>query len=167
MSPAGIEPATFRFVVQHLNHCDTAHYMNHQVKIHSSMLCQTVSLCVLFGSENKRRSFMCFVWISEQTAIISLYSINWLVCITEMESVYCAVRTGSLYIVQYRQFNIQQFYVLSTQRIYVFCVDLRTNSDYFPIQHWLGGLYNWDGVCLLCGTDWVFICNVGKFPRQY
>ena len=40
--------------------------------------------------------FMCFVWISEQTAIISLYSINWLVCITETESVYCAVRTGCL-----------------------------------------------------------------------
>ena len=28
--------------------------------------------------------FMCFVWISEQTAIVSLYSINWLVCITEI-----------------------------------------------------------------------------------
>ena len=28
-----------------------------------------------------------------------------------------------------------QFYVLPTQCIYVFCVDLRTNSDYFPIQH--------------------------------
>jgi hypothetical protein len=40
--------------------------------------------------------FMCFVWIWEQTAIISLYSINWLVCITETESVYCAVRTESL-----------------------------------------------------------------------
>jgi hypothetical protein len=39
---------------------------------------------------------MCFVWISEQTAIISLYSINWLVFITETECVYCAVRTGSL-----------------------------------------------------------------------
>jgi hypothetical protein len=37
---------------------------------------------------------ICFVWISEQTAIISLYSINWLVCITETESVYSAVRTG-------------------------------------------------------------------------
>jgi hypothetical protein len=37
--------------------------------------------------------FMCFVWISEQTAIISLYSINRLVCITETECVYCAVRT--------------------------------------------------------------------------
>ena len=40
---------------------------------------------------------MCFVWIWEQTAIISLYSINWLVFITETECVYCAVRTGSLY----------------------------------------------------------------------
>jgi len=39
--------------------------------------------------------FMCFVWISEQTAIISLY-INWLVCIMETECVYCTVRTGSL-----------------------------------------------------------------------
>ena len=28
---------------------------------------------------------MCFVWISEQTAIISLYNINWLVFITETE----------------------------------------------------------------------------------
>ena len=27
---------------------------------------------------------MCFMWISEQTAIISLHSINWLVCITEI-----------------------------------------------------------------------------------
>jgi hypothetical protein len=36
---------------------------------------------------------MCFVWIWEQTAIISLYIINWLVFITEMECVYCAVRT--------------------------------------------------------------------------
>jgi len=45
------------------------------------------------------RVFMCFVWISEQTAIISLYSINWLVRITDVECVYCAVRTGSLNII--------------------------------------------------------------------
>ena len=38
----------------------------------------------------------CFVRISEQTATFALYSINWLVFITEMKSVYCAVRTGSL-----------------------------------------------------------------------
>ena len=41
--------------------------------------------------------FTCFVWIWEQTVIISLYSINWLVFITETEIVYCAVRTGHLY----------------------------------------------------------------------
>ena len=41
--------------------------------------------------------FMCFVWIWEQTAIISLYSINWLVFITETECVYCAVRSESLH----------------------------------------------------------------------
>jgi len=42
---------------------------------------------------------MCFVWISEQTAIISMYSTDWLVFITETECVYCAVRTGSLYVI--------------------------------------------------------------------
>ena len=45
-------------------------------------------------------AFMCFVWIWEQTAIISLYNISWLVFITEKECVYCAVRTGYLYIIQ-------------------------------------------------------------------
>ena len=39
---------------------------------------------------------MCFAWISEQTAIISPYSANLSVFITEAESVYCAVRNGSL-----------------------------------------------------------------------
>jgi len=40
--------------------------------------------------------FMCFVYIWEQTANISLYSINWLVFITEMECIYCAVQTEFL-----------------------------------------------------------------------
>jgi hypothetical protein len=62
-----------------------------------------------------------YVWIWEQTAIISLYNINWLVFITDTECVYCAVRCT--------------FYVLPTECIYVFCVDLRTNSDYFTVQH--------------------------------
>ena len=75
--------------------------------------------------------FMWFVWIWEQTAIISLYRINCLVCINETV---CLLR-GMDWIFIYRQFNIQQFYVLSTPCIYVFCVDLRTNSDYFPIQN--------------------------------
>ena len=44
--------------------------------------------------------FMCFVWISEQTAFISLYNINWLVFVTETDSVYCAVRTEYWYTLQ-------------------------------------------------------------------
>jgi hypothetical protein len=43
---------------------------------------------------------MCFVWISEQTAIISLYSINLLVFITQTECVYCAVGAKSLDLIQ-------------------------------------------------------------------
>ena len=68
---------------------------------------------------------MCFVWVWEQTGIISLYSTNWMVFITETDWVF----------IYPPRFNIQQFYVLPTQCMYVFCVDLRTNSDYFPIQH--------------------------------
>jgi hypothetical protein len=42
---------------------------------------------------------MCFVWISAQTAIIFLYSINSFVFITEMECVYGAVRAESLNVI--------------------------------------------------------------------
>jgi hypothetical protein len=45
----------------------------------------TCNLCVLYGSQNKQRLF-------------PLCSINWLICITEAESVYCEVRNGYLYI---------------------------------------------------------------------
>jgi len=62
----------------------SGHYMYHQLTLNNST----------FSSHSV---FLGFVWISEQTAIISLYSINWLVCITETECVYCAIRTGSLY----------------------------------------------------------------------
>jgi hypothetical protein len=41
-----------------------------------------------------------FVWISEQTAIISLHSINWPVFTAQMECVYCMVRAESLNAVQ-------------------------------------------------------------------
>jgi hypothetical protein len=41
-----------------------------------------------------------FCVVSEQTAIISLYNINWLVFITETECVYYAVRTGYLGTIQ-------------------------------------------------------------------
>ena len=40
---------------------------------------------------------MCFLRIWEQTSTFALYIINWLVFITVVESVYCAVRTDHLY----------------------------------------------------------------------
>ena len=49
--------------------------------------------------------------------------------------------------------GLMKYFFLHIWRVYVFCVDLRTNSDYFPIQHWLVGLYDQDGVCLLRGTN--------------
>ena len=49
----------------------------------------------------------------------------------------------------YHQFHIQQFYVLPTQCIYVFCVDLRTNSDYFPVHHLIACDYG-GVVCVQC-----------------
>ena len=56
--------------------------MYHQFNIHKLYVLSSV--------------FVCFVWISEQAAIISLYCFKSLVFITEMKSVYSAVRTGSL-----------------------------------------------------------------------
>ena len=49
-------------------------------------------------SATKKKLHSCiFVWISEQTVIIVVYIINGLVFITEVESVYSAVRPESLY----------------------------------------------------------------------
>jgi hypothetical protein len=39
---------------------------------------------------------VCFVWLSEQTVTFALYIINRLVFISEVESVYSAVRTECL-----------------------------------------------------------------------
>jgi len=41
--------------------------------------------------------FVCFVWTLEQTANVALGNIKTLVFITEVEGIYCAVRTESLY----------------------------------------------------------------------
>jgi hypothetical protein len=59
---------------------------------------------------------MCFVWISEQTAIISLYNINWLVFITQTECVYCAVRTGPLCTIHVN-ISLQIIYLTSTTNL--------------------------------------------------
>jgi hypothetical protein len=68
---------------------------------------------------------------------VSQWRMLQIVCFVPETSVSCSflksVKPSGYYM--YRQFNIQQFCVLATHCIYVFCVDLRTNSDYFPLQH--------------------------------
>jgi hypothetical protein len=49
------------------------------------------------SSSGPLRCIVCFVWLSDPTATFTIYSINRLVFITEVESVNSAVRTGSLY----------------------------------------------------------------------
>jgi len=57
--------------------------------------------------------------------------------ITEMKSVYCAVRTGYL-------------------NKAVCASSFRTNSDLCHLQHKLIGFYNRNEKCLLRGTNWGF-----------
>jgi len=49
---------------------------------------------------------MCFEWIWEHTASISLFNLNWLVVIAETESVYCAVRTEYINIIKVLAFVV-------------------------------------------------------------
>ena len=114
---------------------------------------RTTSLTLTNSTFCPHSVFMCFVCIWEQTAIISLYNINWLVFITETECVYCAVRTGYIYI--YKSGLNKN--LRSAHTLYVFCVHLRTNSDLCHLRHKLIGFYSRDGVCLQRGTDCVFI----------
>ena len=65
---------------------------------------------------------MSFVWISEQTAITSLYSINWLIFITKTVCVYCAVRTGSLNFYSDESQLLKCYYVRNLQGLNI-CTD--------------------------------------------
>ena len=61
----------------------TGHVMHQQFNIQQLYVLPTLYLCVLYLSEKK-------------TATCTPHIINWLIFITEMKSVYFAVRTGSL-----------------------------------------------------------------------
>jgi len=58
---------------------------------------------------------------------------NWRVKMKHSIVLLNRLKPGGYYM--YHQFNNHKSYVLPTQCIYVFSMDLRTNSDYFPVQH--------------------------------
>ena len=57
-------------------------------------------LTVMHSAFCPHNVFVCSVWISEQTAIISLHSVNCLVFVTETGCVYCAVSVWNFYMFQ-------------------------------------------------------------------
>jgi len=120
------------FPIQH----SLAGFYNRDLTLYSPLvnIC-TTSLIFTNSTFCPHSVFVCFVWITEQTAIIFLYSVNWL-----LQERFNPLNPSGYYM--YQQFNIRQFYVLPTLCIYVFCADLRKTSDYFPIQHKLTGFYN-------------------------
>ena len=73
----------------------------------------------LIQAQNRRTTKLYFISLDAFIWFTSQVTHNFLIIIGQQDN----------------NINIQQFYVLPTQCIYVFCVDLRTNSDYFPIQH--------------------------------
>ena len=93
--------------------------------------------------------FMCFVWIWEQTAIISLYSINWLVFITEMERVYCAVRST--------------LYVLATQ--FVWTWEQTANISLYSIN-WLVFVTEMESVYFSVRTGYLKTIQVNCSPLK-
>ena len=71
------------------NYEPSGYYMYHQFNIQQFYVLPTQCIYVFF------------LWISEQTAIISLYGINCLVFITETECVYCAVGAEYLIVIHF------------------------------------------------------------------
>ena len=61
----------------------------------------------------------------------------------------------------YHQSNIYTFHVLLPYCVYVFCMDLRTNSDYFPVQHLLIGFFISEMESVYCAV------RAERFSIQY
>ena len=71
----------------------------------------------------------------------------------------------------YHQFIIHKSYVLPTQLYLCVLCGSQNKQRLFPyttLTDWF--LYNRDAVCLLRGTDWIFICDSGecyRLPMSY
>jgi len=122
---------------------------------------------------------MCFVWISEQTAIISLYNINWLICINEKESVYCAVRTEVLTTIPVNRLRRlvaglsarRPVFDSSSLRVidYLWCTkwlwdSLSPRTSVLPCQyHSTSAPYASSPTCWTCHNKWA---NPGNLPKS-
>jgi len=73
-------------------------------------------------------------WLCQRVHTVSLNRLSPAVTISYIpHSIHYMYRT--VVTIYTARFNTQQSYLPPTQCMYVFCVDLRTNGDYFPIRH--------------------------------
>ena len=111
----------------------SGHYMYHQFNIHKLYVLPTqLYLCVLCGSQNKQR-LLPYTTMNDWFYVLPTRLYLCVLCGSENKQ----------RLLPYTTMN-DWFYVLPTHCIYVFCVDLTTNSDYFPTQQWMSGFYNRD-----------------------
>ena len=109
---------------------------------------------VLHSTFCPRSVFMCFVWIWEQTAIISLYSIDWLVFVTETECVYCAVGSTfcphsvfMCFVSIWEQTAIISLYSID-------CLVFKLRRSVFTARYVLHStFYTHSVLCVLCGSE--------------
>jgi len=108
--------------------------------------------------------YMCSAWITEQTAIISLYSINWLIFITETECIYCAVRIESLNTTEARvRFQVNSWEICGWQRYtgtgFSPSTSVSPVSIIPPMLHTHSFIYHWRYI--------MFFSQYFSFPCQY
>jgi hypothetical protein len=103
----------------------------------------TENKCVFCAVRSVHTVYFC-VFITEAVCL--------LVFITEKKCVYCSFRSAHSVFKCFYNRGCVCLLRGTFCRIFVFSEDLRTNSDYFTVQHKVTFFYNRDGVCSLRGT---------------
>jgi len=122
--------------------CSSAH--NYIVHLRRSIRTSRINIKKIVRSPHS--VFVCFAWIWEQTAIISLYNINWLVFITETE---CLLR-GTDWIIIYNS-------TFCPHSVFMYFVWIWGKSAIISLYSINRLVFIIETECLLRGTDWIFI----------
>jgi hypothetical protein len=107
-------------------------------------------------------AFMCFAWISQQTAVISQYSIKLFVFISEVEIVFCEVWTGSSNQTNFLHWTVNVMSIVpaaaclvifgALETIYMQCCGVGRHNHYQTVSP-PGSTKVWIKSCRLCDSE--------------